>query len=153
MAPSPIKFLALSAHVSPWTTHSQVLDKTLLSGPGRGLPFCNKMSLLLFCFRVQFLSRKSIQLPVLFTLNELFKTSIVLPFQSFIILGLNVNLPQYLFVFSRVACKPLDLMNLGFSLFRSFKSKAEFFFYKIFFFPLITPCFLCPEIPNRSLIL
>ena len=39
--PFPIKSLALSAHVSPRTIHFQVLDKSPVSGPGRGLPFCN----------------------------------------------------------------------------------------------------------------
>ena len=37
--PFPIKPLALSAHVSPWTIHFRVLDKSPLSGPGRGSPF------------------------------------------------------------------------------------------------------------------
>ena len=32
-APFPIKSLALSAHVSPWTIHFWVLDKSPLSGP------------------------------------------------------------------------------------------------------------------------
>ena len=40
--PFPIKSLALSAHVSPWTIHSWVSDKSPLSGPGSVLPFCNK---------------------------------------------------------------------------------------------------------------
>ena len=39
--PFPIKSLALSAHVSPWTIHFQVLDKSPVSGPGRGSPSCN----------------------------------------------------------------------------------------------------------------
>ena len=39
--PFPIKSLALSAHVSPWTIHFQVLDKSPVSGPGRGPPSCN----------------------------------------------------------------------------------------------------------------
>ena len=39
--PFPIKSLALSAHVSPQTIHFRVLDKSSLSGPGRGLPSCN----------------------------------------------------------------------------------------------------------------
>ena len=39
--PFPIKSLALSAHVSPQTIHFRVLDKSPLSGPGRGLPSCN----------------------------------------------------------------------------------------------------------------
>ena len=34
--PFPIKSLALSAHGSPWTTHFWVLDKSPVSGPGRG---------------------------------------------------------------------------------------------------------------------
>ena len=40
--PFPIKSLALSAHVSPQTIHFRVLDKSPLSGPGRGPPSCNK---------------------------------------------------------------------------------------------------------------
>ena len=39
--PFPIKFLAWSAHVSPRTIHFRVLDKSSVSGPGRGLPSCN----------------------------------------------------------------------------------------------------------------
>ena len=39
--PFPIKSLALSAHVSPQTIHFQVLDKSPLSGSGRGPPSCN----------------------------------------------------------------------------------------------------------------
>ena len=38
----PIKSLALSAHVSCQTIHFQVLDKSPVSGPGRGPPSCNK---------------------------------------------------------------------------------------------------------------
>ena len=37
----PITSLALSARVSPWTIHFWVLDKSPLSGPGRGPPSCN----------------------------------------------------------------------------------------------------------------
>ena len=33
--PFPIKYLALSAHVSPWTIHFRVLNKSPVSGPGR----------------------------------------------------------------------------------------------------------------------
>ena len=39
--PFPIKSLALSAHVSPWAVHFWVLDKSPVSGPGRGPPSCN----------------------------------------------------------------------------------------------------------------
>jgi len=39
--PFPIKSLALSAHVSPWTIHFRVLDKSPLLGPGRGPPSFN----------------------------------------------------------------------------------------------------------------
>ena len=39
--PFPIKSLTLSAHVSPWTIHFQVLNKRPLLGPGRGLASCN----------------------------------------------------------------------------------------------------------------
>ena len=43
--PFPIKSLALSAHVSPQTIHFRVLDKSPVSGPGRGPPSCNKWRL------------------------------------------------------------------------------------------------------------
>ena len=39
--PFPIKSLALSAYGSPWSVHLWVLDKSPLSGPGRGPPSCN----------------------------------------------------------------------------------------------------------------
>ena len=39
--PFPIKSLALSAHVSPQTIHFRVLDKSLVSGPGRDPLSCN----------------------------------------------------------------------------------------------------------------
>ena len=42
--PFPIKSLALSAHVSPWTIYFQVLDKSPVLGPGRGWPpSCNRI--------------------------------------------------------------------------------------------------------------
>ena len=40
--PFPIKSLALSAHVSPRTIHFRVLDKSPVSGPGKGPPSCNR---------------------------------------------------------------------------------------------------------------
>ena len=42
--PFPIKSLALWAHVSPRTIHFRLLDKSPVSGPGRGSPSCNKSS-------------------------------------------------------------------------------------------------------------
>ena len=39
--PFPIKSLALSADVSPWTIHFRMLDKSPILGPGRGPPSCN----------------------------------------------------------------------------------------------------------------
>ena len=39
--PFPIKSLALTTHVSPWTIHFQVLDKSPVSGPGVGPPSYN----------------------------------------------------------------------------------------------------------------
>ena len=42
--PFPIKSLALSAHVSPRTIHFWVLDKSPVSGPGRGPPSCNTLT-------------------------------------------------------------------------------------------------------------
>ena len=49
--PFPIKSLALSAHVSPQTIHFQVLDKSPVLGPGRGLPSCNTVILFFFLAR------------------------------------------------------------------------------------------------------
>ena len=40
----PIKSLTLSAHVSPQTIHFRVLDKSPVSGPGKGPPSCNTSS-------------------------------------------------------------------------------------------------------------
>ena len=42
--PFPIKSLALSAQVSPWTIHFWMLDQSPVSGPGRGSPSCNNSS-------------------------------------------------------------------------------------------------------------
>ena len=39
-----MKFLALSAHVSPQTTHFRVLDKSPVLGSGRGPPSCSAFS-------------------------------------------------------------------------------------------------------------
>ena len=41
--PFLIKSLALSAHVSPQTIHFWVLDKSPVSGPGRGPSSCNRI--------------------------------------------------------------------------------------------------------------
>ena len=41
--PFPIKSLALSARVSPWTIHFRVLNKSPSSGPGRGPTSCNRV--------------------------------------------------------------------------------------------------------------
>ena len=41
--PFPVKSLILSAHVSPPTIHFWVLDKSPVSGPGRGLPSYNSI--------------------------------------------------------------------------------------------------------------
>ena len=41
--PFPIKSLALSAHVSPRTTHFRVLDKSPVLGPARGPHSCNRI--------------------------------------------------------------------------------------------------------------
>ena len=50
--PFPIKSLALSAHVSPQTIHFLVLDKSPVSGPGRGPPSCNNVTWVQFCLEV-----------------------------------------------------------------------------------------------------
>ena len=39
--PFPNKTLALSAHVSPWTIHFRILDKSPVLGPGRGPSSCS----------------------------------------------------------------------------------------------------------------
>ena len=48
--PFPIKSLALSAHVSPWTILFWVLDKSPVSGPGRDPPSCNNSSHCRICY-------------------------------------------------------------------------------------------------------
>ena len=40
--PFLIKSLVLSVRVSPWTIHFRGLDKSPVSGPGRGPPSCNR---------------------------------------------------------------------------------------------------------------
>ena len=40
--PFPIESLALSAHMCCWTIHFWVLDKSQVSGSGRGPPSCNR---------------------------------------------------------------------------------------------------------------
>ena len=64
--PFPIKSLALSAHVSPRTIHFRVLDKSPVSGPGRGLPSCNKWRLWrgLFFAETDILTTRGTQGPV-----------------------------------------------------------------------------------------
>ena len=47
--PFPIKSLALSAHMSPWTIHFWVLGKSPVSGPGRGPLSCNNAMQGCFC--------------------------------------------------------------------------------------------------------
>ena len=47
--PFPVKSLALSAHVSPWIIHFRVLDKSPVSGPGRGPPSCNRPAGVINC--------------------------------------------------------------------------------------------------------
>ena len=42
--PFPIRSLALSAYVSPWTIHFRVLDKSPVLGPGRGPLSCNRIT-------------------------------------------------------------------------------------------------------------
>ena len=50
--PLPIKSLALSAHVSPWTIHFRVLDKSPVLGPGRGPPSCNNLTNVITLFYI-----------------------------------------------------------------------------------------------------
>ena len=58
----PIISLALSAHVSPQTIHFWMLDKSPLSGPGRGAPSCNTFFWLMFK-RIYLFSLFCFQLP------------------------------------------------------------------------------------------
>ena len=51
--PFPIKSLVLSVHASPQTIHFQVLDKSPVSGPGRGPPSCNKGMILMKMWKVR----------------------------------------------------------------------------------------------------
>ena len=58
--PFPIKSLALSAHVSR-TIHFWVLDKSPVSGPGRGPPSCNtrRIHICFLCFQWNLCSQRS----------------------------------------------------------------------------------------------
>ena len=63
--PFPIKSLAWSVHVSPWRIHFWVLDKSPVSGPGRGPPSCNnwravKLVLICLCKVLAFAKEKCI---------------------------------------------------------------------------------------------
>ena len=51
----PINSLSLLAHVPPQTTHFQVLDKSPLSGPGRGPLFCNNSKWQKIIFKLLFI--------------------------------------------------------------------------------------------------
>ena len=61
--PFPIKSLALSADVSPQTIHFRVLDKSPVSGPGRGPPSCNTTNEYsgLISFRINWLGLLAVQ--------------------------------------------------------------------------------------------
>ena len=61
--PFPIKSLALSAHVSPRIIHFRVLDKSPVSGPGRGPPSCNTTNEYsgLISFRINWLGLLAVQ--------------------------------------------------------------------------------------------
>ena len=61
--PFPIKSLALSAHVPPRTIHFWVLDKSPVSGPGRGPSSCNTSSEYsgLISFRMDWLDLLAVQ--------------------------------------------------------------------------------------------
>ena len=50
-APFQIKSLVLSTHVSPPTIHFWVLDKSPVSGPGRGPPSCNIISMIIILLK------------------------------------------------------------------------------------------------------
>ena len=76
--PFPIKSLALSAHMSPWTIHFWVLDESPVSGPGRGPPSCNKIA--------------TVQTPVLVILKHVSKffDSVLIKKQSLSLLPLDI---------------------------------------------------------------
>ena len=50
--PFPIKSLALSADLSPRTIHFRVLDKSPVSGPGRGPPSCNNSASKILSYKI-----------------------------------------------------------------------------------------------------
>ena len=70
--PFPIKSLALSAHVSPRTIHLRVLDKSPVSGPGRGPPSCNKWRLWwgLFFTETDILTTRGTQRPACLPMDQ-----------------------------------------------------------------------------------
>ena len=76
--PFPIKSLALSAHVSPRTIHFQVLDKSPVSGPGRGPPSCNKWRLWrgLFFTETDILTTRGTQGPACLPMDQTQRTQL-----------------------------------------------------------------------------
>ena len=89
--PFPIKSLALSAHVSSWTIHFQVLDKSPLLGPGRGTPSCNKWQLWwgLFSTATDILTTWGTQGPACPPMNQTQNKRLLisLPFPFFLLLN------------------------------------------------------------------
>ena len=87
--PFPMKSLALSALVSPWTIHFQVLDKSPVSGPGRGPYSLNSsnqfMSWLCYSF-------KGCALPATFLFHNIFTYVIDPRYYSAINLFANIVL-------------------------------------------------------------
>ena len=70
--PFPVKSLALSAHVSPWTIHFRVLDKSPVSGPGRGPPSCKKWWLVeLFFVETDILTAQGTQGPACLPMDQI----------------------------------------------------------------------------------
>ena len=57
--PFLIKFLGLSAHVSPGTIHFWVLDKNPGSGPGRGPPSCNRTRFCMPQLKILFFKKRN----------------------------------------------------------------------------------------------
>ena len=70
--PFPIKSLALSAHVSPQTIHFRVLDKSQISGPGRGSVFLQQMATLvgLFFTETDILTTRDTQGPACLPMDQ-----------------------------------------------------------------------------------
>ena len=94
--PFPIKSLALSAHVPPRTIHFWVLDKSPVSGPGRGPSSCNTSSEYsgLISFRMDWLDLLAVQGTFKNLLQHHSSKASILQHSAFFIVQLSPKIPS-----------------------------------------------------------